>query len=147
MPYVFVLIDEIADLQSKLKKIDADKAEELDSILQTLASTGLGLGISLTFATQAPYVEVIRGMIKNNFERRISFQLGDATCAQTILGKQPSQEMVEKLPDTKGAFIHREGGYWKVYYSIYTGEKERDTFAQCSKTLRRWGFDFTPDFL
>jgi DNA segregation ATPase FtsK/SpoIIIE-like protein len=147
MPYVLVLIDEVKDLQSKLGDIDKEKEYQLNCMLQTLSSTGLGLGFSLTFATQSPYVEVVSGMIKNNFERRISFALGDATCAQTILGKRPEPHMVEELGGTKGDFIHREGGYWRKYNSVHMGEKNLDTFAQCSKTLKRWGFDFTPDFL
>lgn len=136
MPFVMVIFDEFADFMQRCKE-EGDECSKNN--IQTLASLGLGLGINLTFATQAPYKEYIAGVIKNNFERRISFSLGDFYQEQLILGKQ-KKGREESAPSLNcGEFYLREMGERVKYRAIYAGEF---CMKNAARNLRHWGFDF-----
>lgn len=160
MPYIFVLFDEFADFLIKME-LEAKEAkaegreekgkksryQEAKAIIHSLCSTGLGLGINLTFATQAPYAEVVAGVIKNNFERRITFQLGEERQRTIVMGSKPDPSMIESTSGLPGSFHYRENGHWKAFQAIYVGEKERNSMANACRNLKNWGFNYTPDFL
>lgn len=140
MPYIMVIFDEFADYMQFCKE---EARDESYGNIQTLASLGLGLGINLTFATQAPYREYIAGVVKNNFERRISFSLGDFYQEQLILGKQKTGRD-ESAPSLKcGEFYKREMGERVKYAAPYAGEI---AMKNAAKNLRHWGFDFRTNF-
>ena len=109
MPYIIFVFDEYAYLLQELK---GEERQEVEKEISALASLGLGLGIACVFATQAPYVKYIEGAIKNNFERRIAFKLGDPQQRGLILGRQPKNIDSEQLFLRQGEFILRDGGKW-----------------------------------
>ncbi len=87
MPYIVVIIDEMADLM-----IVAGK--EVESAVQRLAQMARASGIHLIMATQRPSVDVITGTIKANFPTRISFQVSSKIDSRTILGEQGSEQLL-----------------------------------------------------
>lgn len=89
MPYIVVIIDEMADLM-----IVAGK--EVESAVQRLAQMARASGIHLIMATQRPSVDVITGTIKANFPTRVSFQVSSKIDSRTILGEQGAEQLLGK---------------------------------------------------
>jgi S-DNA-T family DNA segregation ATPase FtsK/SpoIIIE len=143
LPYIIVIIDELADLM-----ITAGK--EIEEPIARLAQLARAVGIHLVLATQRPSVNVITGVIKANFSARLAYQVAtkidsrtilDMNGAEQLLGKgdmlflpsgspKPtriqnafiSPEEVEKITD----FISQQPGYSKPYFlpSLYDKKKE-----------------------
>jgi S-DNA-T family DNA segregation ATPase FtsK/SpoIIIE len=84
MPYIVVIIDEVADLM-------ITSGKEVEIAIQRLAQMARAAGIHVVLATQRPSVDVITGTIKANFPSRISYQLQSKIDSRTILG-QPGAE-------------------------------------------------------
>jgi S-DNA-T family DNA segregation ATPase FtsK/SpoIIIE len=84
MPYIVVIIDEVADLM-------ITSGKEVEVAVQRLAQMARAAGIHLILATQRPSVDVITGTIKANFPSRISYQLQSKIDSRTIIG-QPGAE-------------------------------------------------------
>ncbi|MCK4338763.1 MAG: DUF87 domain-containing protein [Candidatus Cloacimonetes bacterium] len=78
LPYVIIMIDELADLMQSL-------AHEIEKPLQRLSGMARAVGIYLVFATQRPSVDIVNGMIKANFPSRISFQVYSKVDSRTVL--------------------------------------------------------------
>jgi S-DNA-T family DNA segregation ATPase FtsK/SpoIIIE len=78
LPYIIVMVDELADLMQSLSK-------EIERPLRRLSGMARAVGIYLVFATQRPSVDVINGMIKANFPSRISFQVYSKVDSRTVL--------------------------------------------------------------
>ncbi len=87
MPYIVVVIDEMADLM-----ITAGK--EIEAAVQRLAQMARAAGIHVIMATQRPSVDVITGTIKANFPTRISYQVTSKIDSRTILGEQGAEQLL-----------------------------------------------------
>ena len=87
LPYIVVIIDEMADLMMVAGK-------EIEAAVQRLAQMARAAGIHLIAATQRPSVDVITGTIKANFPTRISFQLSSRIDSRTILGEGGAEQLL-----------------------------------------------------
>ena len=98
LPYIVVIVDEMADLM-----IVAGK--EIEGAIQRLAQMARAAGIHIMMATQRPSVDVITGTIKANFPTRISFQVTSKIDSRTILGEQGAEQLLGQ-----GDMLYMAGG-------------------------------------
>ncbi|MGI9402055.1 MAG: DNA translocase FtsK [Rhizobiaceae bacterium] len=87
MPFIVVIIDEMADLMMVAGK-------DIEGTIQRLAQMARAAGIHVIMATQRPSVDVITGTIKANFPTRISFQVTSKIDSRTILGEQGAEQLL-----------------------------------------------------
>lgn len=87
MPYIVVIVDEMADLMMVAGK-------EIEACIQRLAQMARASGIHIIMATQRPSVDVITGTIKANFPTRISFQVTSKIDSRTILGEMGAEQLL-----------------------------------------------------
>ncbi|WP_306252280.1 DNA translocase FtsK [Parvularcula sp. IMCC14364] len=87
MPFIVVVIDEVADLMMVAGK-------DIEGMVQRLAQMARAAGIHMIMATQRPSVDVITGTIKANFPTRISFQVTSKIDSRTILGEQGAEQLL-----------------------------------------------------
>ena len=98
LPFIVVLIDEMADLMMVAGK-------EIEIAVQRLAQMARAAGIHVVMATQRPSVDVITGTIKANFPTRISFQVISKFDSRTILGEQGAEQLLGQ-----GDMLYMAGG-------------------------------------
>lgn len=98
MPYIVVIVDEMADLMMVAGK-------DIEGAIQRLAQMARAAGIHMITATQRPSVDVITGTIKANFPTRISFQVTSKIDSRTILGEQGGEQLLGQ-----GDMLYMAGG-------------------------------------
>ena len=115
MPFIVVVIDEMADLMMVAGK-------EVESLVQRLAQMARASGIHLITATQRPSVDVITGTIKANFPSRISYKVSSKFDSRTILNEMGA----EQLLGSGDMLFLENGGVIKRLHGGYVSENEVD---------------------
>jgi S-DNA-T family DNA segregation ATPase FtsK/SpoIIIE len=126
LPYIVVIIDELADLM-------VVSAREVEESLQRLAQMARAAGIHLVLATQRPSVDVLTGIIKANFPARISFQVSSRTDSRTILDQNGADHLLGQ-----GDMLYLPPGTSKLqrFHGPFVDEKEVENLT---KQLRAQG--------
>ena len=113
MPFIVVVIDEMADLMMVAGK-------EVESLVQRLAQMARASGIHLITATQRPSVDVITGTIKANFPSRISYKVSSKFDSRTILNEMGA----EQLLGSGDMLFLENGGIIKRLHGGFVSENE-----------------------
>jgi len=129
MPFIVVVVDEMADLMMVAGK-------EIEHAIQRLSQMARAAGIHLIMATQRPSVDVITGTIKANFPTRISFQVSSKFDSRTILG----DEGAERLLGKGDMLMMNAGGRTTRIHGPFISDKEIEDIVS---SLRQQGM---PEF-
>ncbi|MFH0792204.1 MAG: DNA translocase FtsK 4TM domain-containing protein [bacterium] len=124
MPYIVLIIDELADLMSA-------KGREVEGNIVRLAQMARAVGIHLVLATQRPSVEVITGLIKANITARVTFQVASQIDSRTILDTAGAEKL---LGFGDLLFISAEVSKPKRVQGAYVSEKEVKDVVEFIKT-------------
>ncbi len=130
LPYIVVVVDEMADLMLVAGK-------EIETLIQRLAQMARAAGIHLIMATQRPSVDVITGTIKANFPTRISFMVTSKIDSRTILGESGAEQL---LGQGDMLFMQAGGRINRVHGPFVSDREVEDVVAH----LRTQG---QPDYL
>lgn len=114
LPYIVVVIDELADLMAVAGK-------EVEKSIARLAQMARAAGIHLIVATQRPSVDVLTGLIKANFPARLSFQVSARTDSRTILDSMGAEQLLGR-----GDMLFLPPGTSKIQrvHGAYLSDKE-----------------------
>jgi S-DNA-T family DNA segregation ATPase FtsK/SpoIIIE len=130
LPYIVVVVDEVADLMMISGK-------EIEGAVQRLAQMARAAGIHLIAATQRPSVDVITGTIKANFPTRISFQVTSKIDSRTILGEQGAEQLLGQ-----GDMLYMAaGGRIRRVHGPFVSDREVEDVVRFLKSQG------TPDYL
>ena len=122
LPYIVVVVDEMADLMMVAGK-------DIEAAVQRLAQMARAAGIHVIMATQRPSVDVITGTIKANFPTRISFQVTSRFDSRTILGEQGAEQLLGR-----GDMLFMEaGGKIQRIHGPFVSDDEVDRVVQFLK--------------
>ena len=130
MPYIVVIIDELADLMSS-------RGKEVEALVVRLAQMSRAVGIHLVLATQRPSVEVITGLIKANVTARIAFQVASQVDSRTILDQAGAEKLLGR---GDMLFISAEFSRPKRIQGAYVSDKD-------VKNVVEWIQKNTKDFV
>jgi S-DNA-T family DNA segregation ATPase FtsK/SpoIIIE len=126
MPFIVVVVDEMADLMLVAGK-------DIEAAVQRLAQMARAAGIHLIMATQRPSVDVITGTIKANFPTRISFQVTSKIDSRTIIGEQGAEQLLGQ-----GDMLFLEGGgRLKRVHGPFVSDAEVERVAQALREQGR----------
>ncbi|MDO5536818.1 MAG: DNA translocase FtsK, partial [Desulfovibrionaceae bacterium] len=113
MPYIVIVIDELADLMLQARK-------DVEPCIIRLAQLARACGIHMIIATQRPSVDVVTGLIKANFPCRICFRVSSRQDSMTTLGNAGA----EKLLGNGDMFFNPNGGHLTRLHGPYLRDEE-----------------------
>ena len=125
MPYIVIIIDEVADLMSLARK-------EVEACVQRIAQKARAAGIHLVMATQRPDATTITGVIKANFPTRVSFQARSVIDSMTTLGEKGAEQLL-----AMGDMLFSEAG--RVPVRIHAAFIADDELTRIGNFLRAQG--------
>lgn len=117
MPYIVVIIDEMADLMMVAKK-------DIEGSIQRLAQMARAAGIHLIVATQRPSTDVITGTIKSNFPTKVCFRVGSKIDSRVILGEMGGEQLLGK-----GDMLFLSTSGPKRYHGPFVSDSEVERVA------------------
>ena len=129
LPYLIVLVDELADLMLTVGR-------EIEEPITRLAQMGRAAGIHLILATQRPSVDVITGLIKANFPARVSFQVSSRIDSRTILDAIGAERL---LGEGDMLFLPPGSAKPQRIHGAFVSEPEIRKFALAIKTAGQAG--------
>ncbi len=115
LPFIIIIVDELADLMMQ-------KGKEVELQLVRLGQLARAAGMHLILATQRPSVDVITGLIKNNFPARIAFQVSSVFDSRTILDSAGAEALLGK---GDMLFKPRSGGLQRIHGAFVTEDEVR----------------------
>ncbi len=125
MPYIVIIIDEVADLMGVARK-------DVEACVQRLAQKARAAGIHLVMATQRPDATTITGVIKANFPTRVSFQARSNIDSMTTLGEKGAEQLL-----ACGDMLFSEAG--RVPVRIHGAFIDNDEMTRVADFLRAQG--------
>lgn len=138
LPYIVLVIDELADLMMESTK-------EVEQHITRLTQKSRAVGIHLIVATQRPSVDVITGLIKSNMPSRISFKVSQKNDSRTILDENGADKLVgngdmlykslgaSKLRRTQGAYLSEKEIQRVIDHVVQQGKAEfNEALTKCS---------------
>ena len=133
LPYIVVIIDELADLMMVSGK-------EVEDAITRLAQMARAVGIHLVLATQRPSVDVITGLIKANFPARISFRVSSKVDSRTIIDANGAEGLLGK-----GDMLFLPPGSSQVVrvHGAFVDEREIGKVVEHAKSQGRPEYDTT----
>jgi S-DNA-T family DNA segregation ATPase FtsK/SpoIIIE len=119
MPYIVMIMDEIADLMQQARK-------EVEACVQRITQKARAAGIHLVAATQRPDATVITGVIKSNLPTRISFQARSYIDSMTTLGERGAEMLL-----AQGDMLYSESGKQPIrIHGAFIQDREIDKVAR-----------------
>ncbi len=131
LPYIVILIDELADLMMVSSK-------EVEEAITRLAQMARAAGIHLILATQRPSVDVLTGIIKANFPTRISFQVSSKVDSRTIIDGIGAEHL---LGDGDMLFLPPGVGRLTRIHGAYVSEEEVKLVTDFLKSQKKPDYD------
>lgn len=127
MPYIVVMIDELADLMMVAGK-------EVEVQLARIAQMARAAGIHMIVATQRPSVDVVTGVIKVNFPSRIAFRVSSKIDSRTILDSSGAEKLLGR---GDMLFMSSSSGHLRRVHGAYVSEKEVEKLTSYLKAMRK----------
>lgn len=129
LPFIVIIVDELADLMMQ-------KGKEVEGHITRLGQLARAAGMHIILATQRPSVDVITGLIKNNFPARIAFQVSSGIDSRTILDAFGAETLLGK-----GDMLYkpRSGGLVRIHGAFVTEEEVR-------AVTEFWKNEASPDY-
>ena len=133
LPYIIIIIDELADLMMVSSK-------EVEESITRLAQMARAAGIHLIIATQRPSVNVLTGIIKANFPTRLSFQVSSKVDSRTILDTNGAEHL---LGDGDMLFMPPGVGRLQRIHGAYISDEEVKEVADFLRSQKKPDYDPT----
>lgn len=130
MPYIVVIIDELADLLMVVGKT-------IEAIIIRIAQRARAAGIHLVLATQRPSVDVITGLIKANVPTRIAFQVSSRADSRTVIDQMGAEQL---LGHGDMLFLAPGGGAMKRVHGSFISDQEIENVVAYLKTKPHPGY-------
>ena len=151
MPYIVIIIDELADLMMTAKK-------EVEASIQRLTQLSRACGIHMIVATQRPSTDVITGLIKSNIPSRISFAVSSSIDSRTILDQTGAEKLLGHgdmlyLPQGESGPIRVQGCFVTDdeikritdYCKKQAGPDYDDTYFEIKRNLEGESFSYSSE--